>query len=182
VRSLLPSHAIEPSPTSDVVRLRAAIASGASVLGAFERVGAGDGPWSASARSLVATAHAGLPLAAALRRWSAGGEERALVADALLIAGSTGGSQVRALDAAAATLAERRALQREIRALAAQASASAAVLVAAPVAFALGVALLDDRVRRFYTGSLAGLGCVIAGALLDAAGGWWMVRLVRSVR
>ena len=87
-----------------------------------------------------------------------------------------------ALDAVVATLDERRSLRREVRALSSQAAASTAVLVAAPLAFAIIVALVDSRVRRFYVTTAAGPGTIAGGLLLDAVGAWWMASLVRRVR
>ena len=79
-----------------------------------------------------------------------------------------------------ATLRERDALAREVRALASQARTSAVVLVAAPLMFALVVGVVDDQVGRFLV-SPAGLVCVVVGLGLDAAGAVWMDRLTRDV-
>jgi tight adherence protein B len=171
-----------PGRSQEVVRLRTALAGGASIAGAFDALARSGGPWAESAGSVVRSLRAGRPVAAVLRAWSDGDDDRRLVADALAIATDIGGSQVGALDAVVATLAERQALGREIRALASQATASALVLVLTPLGFAVAVAVLDERVRRFYVGSALGPACVLGGLLLDAVGGWWMLRLVRSVR
>lgn len=166
----------------EVVRVRMALAAGRSLLGAFTELARAGGPWSAPAAHLVRQVRAGVAMHEALDAWACADEEPALVADALAIAGATGGSQVAALDAVAATLRDRRSLQREIRALSAQAWASALVVVAAPLGFAVLVALLDARVRAFYVSTLAGPACLVGGVLLDAVGAWWMATLIRRVR
>ena len=110
-----------------------------------------------------------------------GNPTRTLLADALAISAATGGSQLRAVDAVIDAERERAALRREVRALASQAQTSAVVLVVLPVGFAVAVAAVDPRVRAFYLGSALGVGCLVVGCLLDAAGAWLMYRLVRGV-
>jgi tight adherence protein B len=104
-----------------------------------------------------------------------------LLADALALAGATGGSQVGALRSVGDTLREREALHREVGAMAAQAQLSASVLVVAPVAFAIVVSLLDRRIAAFLLASPLGWACLAVGAALDGAGAWWMRRLVGAV-
>ncbi len=167
----------------EVARLRSSLAGGASVPAAFEALGRTGGPWADGASDVFAQVRAGAPQGEVLDRWAARqGAEAALVVDALAIATATGAAQVAALDAARSTLVERAALAREVRALASQAVASCVVLVATPVAFALVLAVADGRVRRFYLGSWLGIGCLVAGAVLDLAGAWWMSTLVRRTR
>jgi tight adherence protein B len=166
----------------EVIRLRSAVAGGGSVAAAFGALAEAGGVWARPADDARRALRAGVPLDEALARWAADDPDRRLVADALAIAGATGGSQVGALDAVASTLAERQALAREIRALASQASASAVLLVATPIAFAVAVGSFDARVRSFYVSSGLGPACVLGGVALDAVGGWWMRRLVRAVR
>jgi tight adherence protein B len=99
-----------------------------------------------------------------------------LVVDSLAIAGASGGSQHRALLSAQATLREREALRREIRALSSQARTSGVVLAVLPAAFALLVALIDPRVAAFLA-SPAGWVCVAGGLILNGLGAVWMIRL-----
>ena len=169
--------------SADVLTLRSALASGASVPAAFDAVVRGNGPWAASATVVVRQLRAGMGLDATLARWAKAEPDgaRGLVADALLIATITGGSQAGALDAVVSTLSERQALEREVRALGAQAKASAAVLVVTPILFAGAVAAVDPRIRSFYVGSVAGPLCLLGGLALDFCGAWWMARLVRRV-
>lgn len=153
--------------------LRDALREGAAVL---------DG--SATGRflsSFVRSIDRGEPLDPALGQLAAAppGSARLLVARALRLAGSVGGPAAAVLDAAASTLHERAALVREVRALSTQARMSAAVMAVAPVVFAVGSVQLDQRVGAFFT-TIPGAVCVAAGLGLDAAGAWWMARIVRS--
>ncbi|HRW39687.1 MAG: type II secretion system F family protein [Acidimicrobiales bacterium] len=176
-------RASDDDVVGEVLRLRGVLASGGSTLAAVAAVAAGGGPWAAGATGVVRRARAGSLLLDALEWWADdGGEEVRLVADAFAIASATGGSAVGALDAVVATLEERRSLRREVRALSSQATASSVVLVAAPVAFAILVALVDPRVRRAYVTTAAGPATVVGGLALDAVGAWWMASLVRRVR
>jgi tight adherence protein B len=130
----------------------------------------------------------GVALAHAVGRLRRGDElERALGAGAPLpalavaglgLAARQGGSRAWALDQVAATLHERAALDRELRALSSQARYSAAVVALAPLGFAGLSALVDPRVLAFLA-SPAGVVCVLVGAGLDGAGAWWMARIVR---
>lgn len=103
---------------------------------------------------------------------------RRLVGRALRLAAATGGPSASMLDAVAATLHERSGVAREVRALATQARASAAVMVAAPIVFSLGAMAADPGVGEFLT-STAGVLCIGLGLCLDAVGAAWMSRLVR---
>ena len=104
-----------------------------------------------------------------------------LVVAALDLATHTGASQVQAVEGVATTLRDRLALGAEVRALASQARASAAVLVVAPVAFAIVIALADPSTAHFLFATPIGLLCLAAGLGLDAVGAWWMRRLTAAV-
>ena len=97
------------------------------------------------------------------------------------LATSTGASQVQAVEGIATTLRDRLALAAEVRALASQARASAAVLVAAPIGFAVVIALADPSTAQFLFATPTGLACLAAGLGLDATGAWWMRRLTAAV-
>lgn len=173
---------IESDPTP-LLRFRTAIERGASVTQAFESVASGSGRWADGARRLVLRIRAGAGLQDAVDQWVTEDPDPALrlLADALAISGSTGGSHVRAVDAVIDAVRERAALQREARALASQAQTSAVVLVILPFAFAVAIAALDPRVRAFYVGSPLGAACMVGGCVLDVLGALLMVRLVRGV-
>lgn len=123
----------------------------------------------------------GDPLEVALNRLEGGppASARSIVGRALRLAASVGGPSTGALDAAASTLHERAALAREVRALSTQARASALVMTAAPVVFALGAVQLDSRVGAFFSSGPGAL-CVLAGLGLDLAGAFWMARIVKA--
>lgn len=172
--------AVDPAP---LLRFRTAIERGASVMQAFESVASGSGRWAVGAGGLVARVRAGSAVQDAIDDWVAEDPDPSvrLLADALAISATTGGSHLRAVDAVIDAVRDRAALQREVRALASQAQTSAVVLVLLPVAFAVAVALLDPRVRSFYLGSALGPLCIVGGLVLDAVGAWLMLRLVRGV-
>jgi tight adherence protein B len=177
---------VRPAPITDpapLLRFRAAIERGASVVQAFESVAAGTDRWSSGARRLVQRVRAGAAVQVAIDGWvdEQMDPSARLLADALAISASTGGSHLRAIDAVIDAVRDRAALQREVRALASQAQTSAVVLVLLPVAFAVAVAVVDPRVRDFYVGSPLGPACIVAGLVLDLAGAGIMLRLVRAV-
>lgn len=180
----MPFRAPDPAVAGDLAELRAVVAAGGSVRQGLEVVALGRGPWAEPARAVVVASQRGRSVQDGLDAWVevSGDGEVALLAASLGIAGATGGSLARALDGVADAVAERRSLQREIRALSSQARASAAVLALTPVAFAVVVALVDARVRAFWLGTLAGPLTVVVGLLLDLAGAAWMASLVRRVR
>lgn len=128
--------------------------------------------------------HRGAPVQSVLDAWA---EQRPtpgpeLVADALALAGSSGGSQVRALQGVGATLREHRALDREVTALGSQAQASATVLVVTPVLFATLVGLVDRDIGHFMVATPPGWACLSLGLILDLVGAWWMRRLTAVSR
>jgi Flp pilus assembly protein TadB len=122
----------------------------------------------------------GRPLTAALDRWSntTRGDGVPLAAAALGLAAELGGAAARSLDGVADTLRDRNAARREVRALSAQARASAAVIGGAPVAFLVIVAAADPGAIAFLVGSSVGWLCLASGLGLDALGAWWMRRIV----
>lgn len=167
----------------DLLRLRAALAGGRSVVHALDDVGRGRGPWADRSRVAAGRLRAGLPLTDVLEAWTAGaGPVAATARDAVLLATATGGSVVGALDAAVEVARARAGLAREVRLLSAPARASALLVAGAPVAFALLLVAVDARVRAFYTATWAGLACLAVGGLLDGVGAWWMASLARRVR
>ncbi|MGY6499884.1 MAG: type II secretion system F family protein [Acidimicrobiales bacterium] len=105
-----------------------------------------------------------------------------LAVASLLVGAETGAAPARAVDGVAATLRDRAALEREAAAQATQARASAAVLVLAPVGFAVVAVGADPKVGDFLFRSPVGWACLTLGAGFDALGAWWMHRIVRSAR
>jgi tight adherence protein B len=164
----------------DVVLFR--LAAGTSLAAALEAAAVDPTPLAPDLARVAGRIRHGLGVQAAVDEWAAtsGSPGVRLLADAVAIAGVSGGSQQAALLGVQATLRERDALAREIRALAAQARTSGVVLVITPVAFAVFVAVVDPRVAAFFA-SPAGWGCVAAGLVLDAVGATWMDRMAGAV-
>lgn len=177
VRRQQPEHL---AAVIDVVLFR--LAAGNSLTTALE-VAATSGPLATDLTSVTTGVKRGLAVQAALDRWADTdtGSDVRLLADAVALAGATGGSQQAALLGVQATLRERDALAREVRALATQARTSAVVLVVAPAAFAGFVAAIDPRVAGFFV-TPAGWLCLAVGATLDTVGGVWMQRLAAAVQ
>lgn len=162
----------------------AAVRSGDSLpdaLAAVARASTGSGALDDDLAHVVADLGLGATFGSAIARWR---RRRPLasvrLATAALAVGATaGGAQARAIDGVAATLRERAALAREVAALSTQARASAAVIVAAPVAFGFLGLLSGPGVGAFLLTSPAGLGCLTAGLTLDGAGALWIRRMTR---
>ena len=125
---------------------------------------------------------AGSGLVEAADRWASESsvEGVALVSLALTLIGRLGGASAAVLDGVAASLRDASALEREVIALSSQARASMAVLVVAPVAALVVGASIDRHLLHVVLGSPVGWSCLLIGAALDGAGGWWMHRMVRS--
>jgi len=158
-----------------------ALRSGASLPVAL-REAADTGSVAAEALDTVLTdAARGLGLVAALERWAerCPGPAVRLVAGALTVALTVGGSPARGVDGVAATLRERAEVEREARALATQARASAVVVTLAPVGFGAVGVVGDDHSAGFLLGTPAGLACLVGGVVLDAVGALWMHRIAR---
>jgi len=156
--------------------------TGATLPLALEEAAGGRSAAADELRAALAEVDAGRPLAEALAGWA---QRRPLPAvrlasAALVVALGVGGAPARAVDGVAATLRERVEVDREVRALATQARTSAAVIVLAPLAFALLGALGDDRAAAFLFTTAPGLACQVSGLALDGLGAWWMARLTRS--
>ena len=125
-------------------------------------------------------ARRGRPLAAAIDRWSGTtpGDGVSLAAAALGLGAELGGAAARSLDGVAGTLRDRNNGRREVRALSAQARASAVVIGSAPLAFLVVVAAADPGAIGFLVGSPIGRLCLASGLGLDVVGAWWMRRIV----
>ncbi len=160
--------------------LRAGSALGPAFIAA---AGATPAPLGDDLRLVAAEVEHGAALSLALNRWgdrADAGTPVRLAATALSLAAEAGGEVARAVDRVAATVRERRDLRAEVRALATQARASAAVLVAAPLGFAVLVAGIEPTAITFLVTSPAGLGCLAGGLCLDALGAAWMARILRD--
>jgi tight adherence protein B len=122
----------------------------------------------------------GVPLRAALDEWRRSHPQPpvALATAVLSFSVHTGAPAARAVDGAAATLRERVVLHGEVRALAAQARASAGVVAIAPLAFTVVVSVGDPRVLAWLVGSPVGWVCLVAGVGAEMVCVVWMRSLV----
>lgn len=156
--------------------------AGAALPGAVEAAAAGRKE--ATTARLAADLAARIPLVVAVRDWQTAcpTPARDLAAAALTLASDAGGSVAAVLDGVTETLRDRVALDREVAALSSQARASAAVLVVAPVVFAVLAGMADPRVAQTLLGEPLGWACMLGGALLDGIGAVWMSRLVGRAR
>jgi tight adherence protein B len=159
--------------------------SGASLAQALDEAGRrAPEPMRAELERIVDQTRDGAVLEQLLVRWS---DQRPLpsfrlAGAALVLAAQLGGPASRAVDRVAGSLRQRRAVQRELRALATQARLSALVIAVAPCAFGLVGAMVDPRLGGFLFTTPSGLACLMAGAALDAGAAIWMARVVQGVQ
>lgn len=134
-------------------------------------------------RLLTGSVRRGMGFVEALERWPISRPLPGvrLAAAAIALAAESGGPPGQPLDGVASSLQERAALRRETRALASQARLSAAVIVVAPLAFALLAAGIDSTTARFLLTTPAGQLCLAVGVALDAIGALWMHRITKAV-
>jgi len=167
--------------TEALESVASSLRSGATVPRAIAEAAAGPGA-AVGFGALSARLERGVPFDEAIGEWAAATSSpgAGLVAAVLGLAVDLGGRAAEAVDGVVATMRARTALAGEARALATQATASVAVLVVAPVVFGALSATVDPRVGAFFV-STRGAFCLGVAVVLDAAGGWWMVRLTRQV-
>jgi tight adherence protein B len=101
---------------------------------------------------------------------------------AALTLGLDVGARVRPLEGVAATLRADVAAQHEVRAAAAQARAQASVMIGAPILFVVANATRDPAGFGATLTRPIGAACLFGAVVLDGAGAWWMVRLMRGAR
>lgn len=142
------------------------------------------GPLSDDIDDMAGRLAAGATLQAALAHWV---ERRIdvpgvrLAASAIALAADSGGSVAAAVDGVADTLREEHALVAEVRSLAAQARASAGLIVALPLVFAVVTGVADPRVLVFLTDTAVGRTCLVVGVGLDVVALVWMHRIVEGI-
>ncbi len=163
-----------------VANLRA----GHALPAAIAAVGETDGPVAVELAEVARRAAGGLPLAHAVDAWSRTHDDHGtrLAAAAMAVAAGVGGPGADAIEAAAASLRDRAAIDDEIDALSVQARASATLMSLTPVAFTALLASIDPSAARFLFGTRIGWACIVVGVGLDVLGAWWMQRLVRAAR
>ena len=131
--------------------------------------------------AVVVAAERGVPLVDAIDAWSTSttGDGVRLAGAALALSAELGGAAARSLDGVAATLRDRNAVRREVRALSSQARASAVVIGVAPLGFAVIAAAVEPRTIDFLLRTPVGIACLTFGVVLDGLGAAWMHRLAR---
>ncbi len=168
-----------------VEALARAVRAGSSIRGAITATASGTrGAAGADLVHLAARLDRGTPLAAVLDEWRAlrhDVREVALVAVALQIASEAGGSVARTLDGVADTIRGQQHLRAEIRALASQAEASALLITALPLAFAVVAGAADPDTLAFLVTTPIGLACLAVGLTLDAVALIWMRRITAGI-
>ena len=142
------------------------------------------GPWQPDLLAVASGLDHGATLSQELKRWGSTSrcEGFGLVVAALALGSEAGGAQARALDGVAATLRSRAAARDEVRALSSQARASALVMALTPAAFAGLAAITDRRTADFLLRDPAGVGCLLAGTMLDLVALLWMMRITGGGR
>jgi Flp pilus assembly protein TadB len=105
---------------------------------------------------------------------------RHMVAAAMVIAHRVGGGAAHTFDALASSLRARASARREAQVMAAQAHASALIIGVAPLAFAVVIATVDPATAAEAVRSYGGRLCLLAGAVCEALGLWWIHRLSRQ--
>ena len=157
---------------------------GGTVGSALRGVAQRPGPLAAGAESVLSRHGLGLPIPAALERWAvelssgAGGSLAAAGPNALAVVAATGGRAADALDALAAAQRDRLAVAAEARALASQARLSALVVGALPLVSLFGSVMTGGAAGRVLVATPFGRAALVAGLALEAAGVWWMRRIV----
>ncbi|MFC9796738.1 type II secretion system F family protein [Streptomyces sp. NPDC057695] len=140
------------------------------------------GALGAEEAAVLAAARFGGDVPAALRRAAAqdGADGLAGMAACWQVAVDGGAGLAAGLDRLEAALREHREQRERLRAELAGAWATVVVLAVLPLAgVALGAALGADPLRVLLH-TPAGLGCLVVGGALEAAGLWWAARIVRG--
>lgn len=162
-----------------VDRLVQELRSGASLGQACRQLGSSPGALAvdpSALRLLVVELDrgSGLPDASRALATQAGDPAVRLIAVTLDVLASNGGPAVPALRRLRHTLIGRVHRRHRSEAQAASVLASAALLVVAPVLFAVLLAGAEPDLARFYGRELLGAACVAASVVLSALGWWWI--------
>jgi tight adherence protein B len=119
----------------------------------------------------------GASVADAIARVDAGGAHLRLALGVISTASRIGGPAAASIDRAAMLLRQRAADLDERSAQAAQARLSSHVMTSVPLLMLAVLLATDDDIRSVVTSPI-GTACVAAGLALNAAGWWWMRRIV----
>jgi tight adherence protein B len=108
-----------------------------------------------------------------------GSSDLTWVVVAIRVQREVGGNLAEVLTRTVETMREREAIRGQVRALAAEGKLSAYILVALPLLIALYMFVVrPDYIRPLYTEPL-GIGMLMVGVGLLAAGAFWMSRAVK---
>ncbi|MFN0029201.1 MAG: type II secretion system F family protein [Acidimicrobiales bacterium] len=142
------------------------------------------GPLGEDLRMLHASLDRGELFTVALQRWAARRPVPAIsrVAAGLGVGFASGSLRARHVEALADGLRQDQQVQREATSWAAQAQASALIMVVSPLAFSLLLASGDPAVRGFFLHGPLGLACLAIGLALDLAAAAFMTHMVAVVR
>jgi Flp pilus assembly protein TadB len=113
----------------------------------------------------------------ALRDWGKHDPRCARTAWALAITAQTGGDATAAIDALISSLRSGQSLQRELGALTAQSTLSAAVLALVPIVFAGLLSGTDPQARAFLFTTAPGQVCLFVGLALNMIAWRWLRRI-----
>lgn len=176
VRSRLVSAAVPDLLDRVASELRA----GGTVVSGIARVGGDGGPLAGDLGRVDRRVRLGASLGDALDAWA---RERAVpgvpaAAGALALAHEVGGRSADAIEGLATSLRERLGVVAEVRALSAQARASALVVGLGPLAYLGFSALTDPRALRVLVEHPVGRIGAVVGVALEAAGAVWMRRIL----
>jgi tight adherence protein B len=179
-RSARSTAAVWPSVADEI---GAGLRSGASLRQALEAARGRGGAVGARLAGVLRPVDRGGALADAASGWATSATDagEVLVAHAVELAATSGHATPLVFDTVADGLRDRTALAGEIRAQTAQARASALALGLLPLGFTDLLALTDPSVPRFLVRNEIGWVCLAIGLGLEAAGAWWMHRIIAGV-
>jgi tight adherence protein B len=164
-----------------VAALAAGLRGGLSLSGALAYArDEADAPSRQDLAQLVGRIDVGVPVVSALGEWAerVGSEDARLLVGVLDVHHRSGGDLPVVLDGVVATLRERRAADREVRALTAQARLSGAILGTLPIGFFAFLLLTSRREMFAAIGTPIGRVAIGVGLGLELAAFVWIRRLL----
>lgn len=174
----LAAQAIPEMLTTIASELRA----GGTVTSGLKSVAESSSALAAAADQLILRLAMGADFETATVMWTSNtpGDDLRAAAGGLMIAHSLGGPAANSLDGLAYSLRQRFDVLAEVRAQAAQAKASALVMVCAPVGYLLVSTAIDQRSVDVLLGSSFGRACGVVGLILETLGYCWVRSMLRD--